>query len=89
MKGSEKGTFKDYGILYDEVPLDLNGHIDVEQVLNRINASTRLLLIQKYTGYSDRKALSIDEIKRAIAGIKDFREDIIIMVDNCYGEFWK
>lgn len=87
VKGSEKGTFKDYGILYDEVPLDLNGHIDVEQVLNRINASTRLLLIQRSTGYSDRKALSIDEIKRAIAGIKDFREDIIIMVDNCYGEF--
>ena len=44
-------------------------------------------MIQRSTGYSDRRALSIEEIKEAIHEIKKINEQIIIMVDNCYGEF--
>ncbi len=44
-------------------------------------------MIQRSTGYSDRRAVTIDEMKVAINRIKDYNEDIIIMVDNCYGEF--
>ncbi len=44
-------------------------------------------MIQRSTGYSDRKAISIDEMEIAINKIKQHNKDIIIMVDNCYGEF--
>ena len=86
VKGSQKGTLFDYGIKYKEVPLN-KGRIDVEEVLKNISKDTKLLLIQRSTGYSDRKAITIDEMEKAIKKIKDVNKDIIIMVDNCYGEF--
>ncbi|GMG97065.1 methionine gamma-lyase family protein [Tepidimicrobium xylanilyticum] len=86
VKGKEKGTLLEYGIKYKEVPLK-NGRIDVDRVVKCISSSTKLLLIQRSTGYSDRKAITIDEMKRAIKIIKEKYKNIIIMVDNCYGEF--
>ncbi|CCQ93088.1 conserved hypothetical protein [[Clostridium] ultunense Esp] len=86
VKGSQKGTLLDYGIKYKEIPLK-NGMINVEETINNINKNTKLLLIQRSTGYSDRKAITIDEMERAIGKIKEQNRDIIIMVDNCYGEF--
>ncbi len=86
VKGDTQGTLFDYGIKYKEIPLK-NGKIDVDNAIRNISESTKLILIQRSTGYSDRKAINIDEIKTAINKIKDYNKDIIIMVDNCYGEF--
>ncbi len=86
VKGDQKGTLIDYGIKYKEIPLD-NGKIDIEEVINNISEKTKLLLIQRSTGYSDRKAITIDEIEKVIKAIRDVNKDIIIMIDNCYGEF--
>ena len=85
-KGTEDGTLSDYGVRYKEIPLK-NGKIDVNKVLDNISAQTKILLIQRSTGYSDRKAITIDEMEYAIKKIKGKNEKIIIMVDNCYGEF--
>ncbi len=85
-EGDLDGTLIDYGIKYQEVNL-IGNQIDIENVLKRINASTRMVAIQRSTGYSDRRALTIEEIEEAIKAIKDFNKDIIIMIDNCYGEF--
>ncbi|SCG83373.1 putative protein ynbB [Proteiniborus sp. DW1] len=87
IRGNEKGTFIEYGIKYNEVPLDSNGKIDIEKSLASVTDKTKIVMIQRSTGYSDRKALTIDEIKYAIDKIKAFNKDLIIMVDNCYGEF--
>lgn len=86
IKGNQEGTFLDYGIKYKEVPL-ADGKIDIEGIFNSITDNTKLLLIQRSTGYSSRKAITINEMERVIKAIKDFNKDIIIMVDNCYGEF--
>lgn len=86
-KGDVKGTFKDYGISYKEIPLTKEGKIDIDNVLHNIGEKTKILQIQRSTGYSDRKAITVTEIKDAIEKIKNFRKDVIIMVDNCYGEF--
>lgn len=86
VKGEHKGTLLDYGIKYKEIPLK-DGQIDVDNVINTISDKTKLLLIQRSTGYSDRKAITITEIKKVIRKIKEDYKDIIIMVDNCYGEF--
>lgn len=87
IKGDVKGTFKDYGISYKEIQLTKEGKIDIDNVLRNIGEKTKILQIQRSTGYSDRKAITVTEIKEAIEKIKNFRKDIIIMVDNCYGEF--
>ena len=59
----------DYGIRYREIPLK-NGKIDVGKVMDNISNDTKLLLIQRSTGYSDRKAITIDEMETAIKEIK-------------------
>ena len=87
VKGDEKGTLKDYGISYDEIPLDENGQIDIDRVINEINNKTKVIQIQRSTGYSDRKAITVGEMEKVIKKIKEYKKDIIVMVDNCYGEF--
>lgn len=86
VKGNHKGTLLEYGVKYKEVPL-INNKIDIGRVINSIGEDTKLLLIQRSTGYSDRKAITVREIENVISAIKANREDIIVMVDNCYGEF--
>lgn len=85
-KGSLDGNLMDYGIRYNQIPLKAN-QIDIDSVLKSINNNTKVIAIQRSTGYSDRRALTIEEMEEAIDRIKDFKDDLIIMVDNCYGEF--
>lgn len=85
-KGSAIGTLKEFGINYNEVPL-VHNNIDIDNVISKINNNTKVILIQRSTGYSDRKALCIEEIKNAIEKIKSIYPNIICMIDNCYGEF--
>lgn len=86
VKGNSSGTLMDYGVKYKEVPL-INNKIDIPKVKETITAETKMVMIQRSTGYSDRRALTIDEIEEAIKLIREFNTTSIIMVDNCYGEF--
>lgn len=85
-EGNEPGNLKEAGIIYKEVPL-YNNDIDWESTLKEITLKTKLLMIQRSTGYSFRPALTMDKIKTAIENIKAVYPNIYIMVDNCYGEF--
>ncbi|NMA49810.1 MAG: hypothetical protein GX947_08630 [Tissierellia bacterium] len=85
-KDSESGSLLEYGITYDAVSLKEN-QIHLEACLSAIRDNTKIVAVQRSTGYSDRRALTIEEIKTAIEAIKKNHPDIIIMVDNCYGEF--
>ncbi len=86
IKGKSLGTLIDYGVIYKEVPLVQN-KIDIKSVKSIISEKTKIIMIQRSTGYSDRRALTIGEIKEAISAIREFNTSAIIMVDNCYGEF--
>ena len=86
VKGDISGTLIDYGVIYKEIPL-INNKIDIEKVKETISDKTKMVMIQRSTGYSDRRALTIDEIEESIKAIKEFNNNVIIMVDNCYGEF--
>ncbi len=86
VKGNAPGTLTDFGVVYKEIPL-INNKIDLEAVKNSINPKTKIVMIQRSTGYSDRRALTIDEIEEAIESIREYNQNVIIMVDNCYGEF--
>lgn len=80
-------TLMDYGIKYNEVALTEKNDIDIEKVLEVINEDTKVIAIQRSTGYSDRIALTVDQIKIAIEKIREKNKEVIIFVDNCYGEF--
>ena len=86
VKGNSPGTLVEFGVVYKEIPL-IDNRIDLETVRKTISSQTRMVMIQRSTGYSDRRALTIEEIEEAIKSIKEYNNEVIIMVDNCYGEF--
>ncbi len=81
------GSLKEYGIEYDEVDLKPDGGFDLDGIKSAIRPETRLIAIQRSKGYSTRRTLSVEQIGECIAFIKSIRKDLIVMVDNCYGEF--
>ncbi|AOT72918.1 aminotransferase class I/II-fold pyridoxal phosphate-dependent enzyme [Geosporobacter ferrireducens] len=87
IRGEQTGSLKEYDILYKQIELTEKGEINVDLLINSISANTKMIFIQRSTGYGWRKALTIDDIKQAVESIKTLHPNIIIMVDNCYGEF--
>lgn len=88
VEGENCGSLKEFNIDYKEVALKDN-KIDVERVLEELrnDSSIKMIGIQRSTGYDYRPALTIDEIGYAIKTIKASFNDVIVFVDNCYGEF--
>jgi len=86
LRGTGSGSLKEFGISYKQVDLN-NQKIDLDQLERMIDQHTGLILLQRSRGYDWRNALSIDELKKACSRIKSIRKEIVILVDNCYGEF--
>ena len=82
----ERGTLKDKGIDIDFADLE-NNKMSIENISKKIKDNTKVIAIQRSTGYSLRSAFSIDEIGDIIKKIKTINKDLIVFVDNCYGEF--
>lgn len=84
----DTGSLKDYGILYREVALK-DDKIDIQTVLDILETdpTVKMVHIQRSTGYGWRKSLTIDEIEATIREIRTIRQDVVVFVDNCYGEF--
>lgn len=83
----EKGSLKEYGIIYKQVDLLEEDKFDYDGIKNAITDKTKLVTIQRSKGYIWRKSFSVDEIRELISFIKSINPNIICMVDNCYGEF--
>ena len=76
-----------YGIGYEEVELKADGTPDLEAIRAAIKPETKMVFIQKSRGYTGRRALLCEDIEKIAALAHSIREDIIVAVDNCYGEF--
>ena len=82
------GSLKDFGIEYRETGLKEDGRPDIEKVLSELKSTKyKMVYIQRSRGYSLRPSLSTEEIGEICKAVKAFDRDIIVMVDNCYGEF--
>lgn len=81
-----RGTLRDFGILYEEVPLNAEGGIDLPGVAAAVKGA-KVAYIQRSRGYSLRPSLSVEEIERAIRQVREAEPGAIVVVDNCYGEF--
>lgn len=87
LRGEGKGSLKEYGISYKQVELTPEGNIDYDALQRAIGPATRMVCLQRATGYAWRKAISIEEIRECTAFVKNIDPNIICMADNCYGEF--
>lgn len=85
-KDKEPGTLSELGIIHKVVDL-IDDDFDYEGIAKTVTPDTKMVCIQRSRGYSWRKSLSIAKIEKAIAFVKNISPDIIVFVDNCYGEF--
>lgn len=87
IRAGSAGSMKDYGITHKIIDLNTDGTIDEDHIIKSLNSKTKMVFIQRSRGYAWRKPVMINDMKRLIEKIKKIRQDIIIAVDNCYGEF--
>jgi cystathionine beta-lyase family protein involved in aluminum resistance len=81
------GTLKEYNITYSQVNFLSNGNFDINNILNNINHNTKVIYIQRSTGYEKRSAITLNKMKSVIRKMKEYKNDLIVFIDNCYGEF--
>lgn len=81
------GSLAEYGVSYRQVDLLPDGSYDFDEIKNAINKNTKLVTIQRSKGYAMRPSLSVERIGELVSFIRGIKKDVIIMVDNCYGEF--
>lgn len=87
LRGHQQGSLKDLNVLYRQLELTPDGLIDWHALRTAIRANTKLVSIQRSCGYSWRPSLSIVEIEKIIAIVKEQNPNTVCFVDNCYGEF--
>ncbi len=86
-KEVSKSSLKSFNINYEQINL-INDDFDIDEIQKRLSKhDIKLIEIQRSRGYSTRKSLTIEKIEEAIKAIRQIDKNVIIMVDNCYGEF--
>ena len=80
-------SLAEYGVSYRQVDLLSDGTFDYDGIRAAINEKTKLVTIQRSKGYATRPTFSVKQIGELIAFCKSVKPDVVVMVDNCYGEF--
>ena len=94
LRGREPNALSRMGILFHKVDL-LEDNGDHEQFFNipavlaflTVHREVRMLYVQRSRGYAWREATPVNKMEKLFAAVKQQRPDVIIAVDNCYGEF--
>ena len=87
LTGNSENSLIKHGIKYEQIEL-INNDFDYDKISERVKrGNIKLIEIQRSRGYSQRKSITIDKIEKVTKMIKELDKDIIVMVDNCYGEF--
>ena len=81
------GSLAEYNINYKQVDLLEDGSFDFDEIKDALTNDVKMIGIQRSKGYATRPSLTVSEIGEVVELIKSIRDDVIIMVDNCYGEF--
>ena len=87
IEGNYSGSLIDFGIKYEEIDLKDNKTVDVDEIKKRLDNSYKMVYIQRSRGYSLRPTLTCDDIENIVKAVREKNKDVIIMLDNCYGEF--
>lgn len=87
IRGNGIGSLQEFGIAYNSVLLTSEGNIDYKAVAKAIKPNTKMIGIQRSKGYATRPSFTISQIKEMIQFVKEIKPDVVVFVDNCYGEF--
>lgn len=86
LSGDSSQSLKNAGVRYEQIDL-VNNEFDEERIISRLaKKDVKLVEIQRSRGYSQRKSLTIARIRHLIQKIREVNDEVLIMVDNCYGE---
>ena len=80
-------SLAEYGVTYAQVELLPDGGFDYDGIRAAINEKTKVITVQRSKGYAMRPTLSVARIGELIAFCKQCKPDVLVMVDNWYGEF--
>ena len=80
-------SLKSFGVLYEQIDLIDNefDYDSIEKVLK--SKKIKVIEIQRSKGYSTRKSITIEKLRKVIEFIRNIDKEVIIMIDNCYCEF--
>ncbi|WP_445487330.1 methionine gamma-lyase family protein [Niallia sp. 03133] len=87
IRGDGVGSLKEFNISYNSIDLLPNGSVDYDKLKASIKPNTKMIGIQRSKGYATRPSFTISEISEMISFVKELKNDVIVFVDNCYGEF--
>jgi len=88
INGEDIGSLKDYGVNYKQIDLDENNDVKIDEIVEYIkNNKVKVVELQRSRGYSFRKSFSVSYLNNVINKIKEADSEVIIALDNCYGEF--
>ena len=80
-------SLKAFGVKYEQIDL-IGNKFDLAQIKERVaKKDIKLVMIQRSRGYAYRNAFLISELEEAIKTVKEADQNVMVMVDNCYGEF--
>ena len=86
--GHGNGSLREFGIEYRQVDLTPEDTPDLEGIARAVkDTRIKAVLIQRSRGYATRASLSVAEIEEICKMIRAENEEVVILVDNCYGEF--
>ena len=82
------GSLRYYGIGYMHTDLTPDGKPDIPAIkAAAADKKVTAVAIQRSRGYTDRPALSVDEIGSICETVREVNPGAAVIVDNCYGEF--
>ncbi|KAA8493668.1 protein YnbB [Porphyridium purpureum] len=85
-RAADTGSLRDFGISYRELDLSPLGLVQFDAIQAALRPQTRMVLVQRSCGYALRPSLAMHDIARIVQLVKHIRPDIVLFVDNCYGE---
>lgn len=86
ISGEASGSLKDFGVKYEQIDLKEDGTPDLDEISKRSDTA-KVVYIQRSRGYSLRPSFSSELIGEIVKVAKKSNPNVIVMVDNCYGEF--
>lgn len=87
LRGEGQGSLADWGVKYRELELTADGRVDLDGLVPALRPETKVIGIQRSRGYAWRPSLTMADIAEVVKRLKAARPDLIVFVDNCYGEF--
>jgi len=82
-----QGSLREYGVEYRQVDLK-NDDIDMDALLAQLDEPrVKVVALQRSRGYDWRASISVERLGAVAKAVHEKRPDVVVMVDNCYGEF--